>query len=162
MKKIIKSLAVLTVIAVAFVSTSSVFAQTPGPATESDLGGGKFGESRPEGGDGLLHDYFIAAYADALEGIDAAELEARLEDGETMHEIALSTGLTLDEFKDLMAEVRTLVLEQALADGVITEEQAERLASRGGRMAQGTGMRKGAGKRGKGQGKHGTGDCIND
>ena len=159
MKKIIKSLAVLAVIAVAFVSASTVFAQTSGPRTESGFGGGKFGEPLHIGEDGLLHDYFIAAYADALEGIDAAELEKRLEDGETMSEIALSTGLTFEEVKDLIAEVRTLVLEQALADGVITEEQAEWLASRGSRMAQGTGSRQDAGRRGKGQG---TGHCIND
>jgi len=161
MKKLMKSFVIMAVVAIALGSASAVFAQTPGPDTRSQPGGGRrnggmFGEPLRVGDDGLLHDYFIAAYADALEGIDTTELEQRLEDGETMAEIALSTGLTLEEFKALMTEVRTLALEQALADGVITEEQAEWLASRGNRMAQGAGMR------GKRQGMHGTGDCIND
>ena len=79
----------------------------------------------------------IAAYAEALD-IPVADLEARLDSGETMSQIALSTGMTLDEFRTLMVEVRTQAIDQALSDGVLTQAQADWLKLHGaGQMAGG-------------------------
>jgi len=79
-------------------------------------------------GDGVLQPYLVEAWAEAL-GIPADELQARLDAGETFGEIARSLGYTADEIWALMADVRASAVEQALADGVITEDQAERLLS---------------------------------
>ena len=121
----------------------------------------------------MLHDTFITAFSVEFD-IDAEDLEARLDQGETMAEIALSTGLTLDEFKALVEEIRTAVLDQAVADGVITQEQAERIASRAAAMNrfadrdQRADMGRSAGRRGSNQAMSGgaqglhDGDCISD
>jgi hypothetical protein len=186
MKKLTKSLIVLAVVVVALASTSSVFAQGSGPGTTGVQTGSGYagnGGRRGDGGsvygdvyglkDELLHDYFITAYSIEF-NIEVKDLEIRLDQGETMAEIAISTGLTLDEFMTLMDEVRSEVLDQAVADGVITQEQAERIASRAAAMnrfadrEQRADMGRGAGRRGSNQGLFGdaqglyNGDCIND
>ena len=185
MKKLTKSLVVLAVVVVALASTSAVFAQGTGPGTAGvQTGTGYVGNSQRGGGafsygdvyglnDELLHDAYLAAYAEAL-SLDVEELEVRLDEGETMAEIAISTGLTLDEFKTLMDEVRTEVLEQAVMDGIITQVQADQIAFRGAAMTRyagmefGAGMLQGSGRRGGSQGMFGNaqgsydGDCIND
>jgi hypothetical protein len=171
MKKRMKFLVIITVVVIAFVAAGAVFAQTTGPGTRwgsrepSDTqhpgNGDMLREPLRMGEDGLLHDYFIETYAEKL-GLDVVELEERLENGETMAEIALSTGLTIEDFKILMAEVRQLVLDKAVADGVITQEQADWLASRGRRMTGGMSAGQGLGTRGRRKGMNGTGNCIND
>jgi hypothetical protein len=105
--------------------------------------------------DGLLHDEIIAAYAEKL-GISVADLEARIAGGETMAEIAISTGLTVDQFLALKVEVRTIALDQAVLDGTLTQEQADWMKTRG------TGIGNGNGTRGNGQRLYGTGDCLLD
>ena len=160
MNKLVKSLVILAVVAIAFGSASAVFAQSgPNTGLSSRTGrGGRGGGNgtmlaennsvRLQDGfqDGLLHDAMIAAFADEL-GLSVDEINTRLEAGETMADIAISTGLTLD---------------QALADGILTEEQAEWLKSRGaGRYMNGS-MGMNTGFRGNGQRMNGTGECIND
>jgi len=185
MKKLTKSFVVLAIMVVALASTSAVFAQGSGPGTTGvQTGTGYAGEARRGGGasvygdvyglnDESLHDYFITAYSVEFD-IEVEDLEDRLDEGETMAEIALSTGLTLDEFKALMDEVRTTVLDQAVADGVITQEQAERISFRAAAMTRFAGMEqrvdmgRGAGRRGSSQAMSGgsqglhDGDCISD
>jgi hypothetical protein len=69
-------------------------------------------------GEGPLHDLMIAAAADLL-GLEPADLEARLEAGETMAQIALDLGFALDEFHADWLEARRTVFEQAVEDGLI-------------------------------------------
>lgn len=78
-------------------------------------------------GDGpeyLMHDDMMAAFAEAL-GLSVDALEARLDAGETMADIAQSEGMSRDEFFTLMQDVRSQALEQAVEDGSITQEQAD-------------------------------------
>ncbi len=75
-------------------------------------------------GEGPMHEFMISAYADAVD-LTANEFETRLEDGETLKEIALAQGVTEDEFPDLVVQVRQAALDAAVADGVITQAQAE-------------------------------------
>jgi len=186
MKKLTKSFVVLAIMVVALASTSAVFAQGSGPGTTGVQTGSGYagnGGRRGDGGsvygdvyglkDELLHDYFITAFSVEFD-IEEEDLETRLDKGETMAEIALSTGLTLDEFKALVEEIRTAVLDQAVADGVITQEQAERIASRAAAMNrfadrdQRADMGRSAGRRGSNQAMSGgaqglhDGDCISD
>lgn len=85
-------------------------------------------------GEGPLHDYLIAAFADAL-GISPSDLEARLDGGETLSAIAQDEGFSLDEFRTLFSEARQTALENAQADGVVTQAQTQSML----RLMNGTG-----------------------
>ena len=127
--------------------------------------GGMMGQA----GSGLLHDYMIAGFAEAF-GLDVADLQARIDGGETMYDVAVSLGYTQEQFTELMVTVRTDAINQALADGVITQEQADwmlsRLAQRqaGGGTGTCTGSCQMSGRGGMGGGmrgaNRGTGTCI--
>jgi len=98
--------------------------------TQSDgmMNGGR-GEMMGQQGSGLLHDYMLAGFADAF-GMDVTELEARHDAGETMYDVATSLGYTQEQFSELMISVRTDAINQALADGVLTQDQADWMLSR--------------------------------
>jgi hypothetical protein len=83
------------------------------------MGQGAFGE-----GEGLLHDYMAPALADAF-GLTVDELEALHESGETLWDYAQEQGMSQEEFFSTMQAARTVALNQAVADGVITQEQAD-------------------------------------
>jgi hypothetical protein len=142
MKKFATLLVGVMVLVAALASVSVAYAQSPTPAAGTGTGwmGGRASNGISAVGDGLLHEYYVEAFAQAL-SIPAADLEARLEAGETMAQIALSTVLTLDEFRSLAVDVRLQALNQAVSDGVITQEQADWMSQRGfGQMgARGTG-----------------------
>jgi hypothetical protein len=85
---------------------------------------------------GPMHDYMLEGFADAF-GLTVDDLEARLEAGETMYTIAESQGMTLEEFRALMIEVRTDALNQLVANGVITQAQADWMLEHMSQMWQG-------------------------
>ena len=162
MKKLTVTIMVVTVVVLALGAAGVAYAQSAtqgagtgfgsgwmgGRGSHSGMGAGNMGT-----GDGILHDYMIAAYAEKL-NIPVAELEARLDQGETMAQIAVSAGLTVDQFRTLMVEARTQAIEQAVADGTLTQEQADWMKQRGaGQMGNGRGMR------GGGQGQFTNPDC---
>jgi len=99
-----------------------------------------------------MHDAMIAAYSDKL-GISVEVLNSRLADGETLSAIALSTGLTVEQFTALRLEVRNLAIDQAVKDGTFTQEQADWMKTRGAGNGNGMGMR------GNGQGRFGSANC---
>ncbi len=80
-------------------------------------------------GDGRLHDYFLNALAEGL-GITRAELEEKLDEGETLLSIARDKGLDDEEIRDLWQQANEKALDAAVADGVITDAQAEWLRQR--------------------------------
>jgi hypothetical protein len=86
------------------------------------------------GAEGPLHDYLVAAFADAL-GLSTSEVENRLAAGETLSTIAQSEGYSLDEFRALFDEVRQTAIDDAQADGVVTQEQTQSML----RLMNGTG-----------------------
>ena len=96
------------------------------------------------GQDGPLHDYMMQAFAGVL-GIDVVQLETRLANGETMYEIAISQGYDASEVPAIMADARSKALELAVAAGVISQDQADWMNSRGN---------------GRGNGQMGTGTCL--
>jgi hypothetical protein len=168
MKKLVKSFAILAVIAIALGSASVVFAQTSTPEAPIGFGGTGIGMRGNRGGrgsgstlmyqnqenleDGLLHDLMISAFAEALD-MTVEELETSLAEGKTLAEIA---GLPLDEFRALMVEIRTQVHDQAVEDGLLPGSQSGWVNSRGG------GMGRFGSNRGGGQGLYGSGDCLID
>ncbi len=91
-------------------------------------------------GRGLLYEYMVKAMAEVV-GLPVADFEARHTAGETFYQIALSQGFTAEEIPALMVTARTKALEAAVADGVISQEQAEWMKSHGfGRGGMGRGF----------------------
>ena len=86
-----------------------------------------------QGAQGPIHDYMVAAAADPF-GLTPEELQTRLSAGETMWQIAEGQGLSTEEFREVMAAARDQAVEQAVADGIFTQEQADRMKGGMGRM----------------------------
>ena len=116
-------------------------AQGPQPTTP----GAGVGPMMVQGQVGPLHKYMLAAMAEAL-GIPAADLETRLASGETFYQIALAQGIAAEDIPALMQTARSQAIAAALADGVITQAQADWMLSHAfGRGGYGQGMGAGQG-----------------
>ena len=103
-------------------------------------GRGMMGGSGMMGWDGEygpMHDVMIAALAEALD-LTTEELEARHDAGETMWQIAESEGLSAEEIQDLVLSAHDKALEDAAANGQLTEEQAEWMDAHMDQMWNGT------------------------
>ena len=74
--------------------------------------------------DGPVHEAVVSALADAL-GLSVEEIEERHDAGESMWEIAEAQGLSSEEAYQLMLSVHEAAMEEAVAEGWLTEEQAE-------------------------------------
>lgn len=144
MKKIVVVLAAL-VVAVALFGASAVSAQTqtpPGTGTGwSGMMGGGLGNAMrgmmggAQDGTGIMHDSMVTAFAEKL-GLSVDTINQRLAAGETMWQIAESEGLTAEEIQALMTAAHTEALAEAVANGTITQAQADWMNQR---MAQGIG-----------------------
>lgn len=75
-------------------------------------------------GDGQLQSYLVKALAEGL-GISETDLESRQADGETWVAIAQAQGLTDEEIQTLWQDARQQALDAAVADGVLTQAQAD-------------------------------------
>ncbi len=95
-------------------------------------------------GDGPLHDYIFPAIAEAF-GLTEEQLASRDEAREIIQ--ALKAELTPEEFRAKMQAAFESALEAAVADGVITQEQADAMLERRALQA--------FGRQGKGKGSHG-------
>ena len=162
MKTKVFLMVIVAVVALAVGSVGVAYAQSPTQAQAGWMGGrgsqAGMGSGVNGAGSGILHDQLIAAYADAL-AIPVTDLEARLDNGETMSQIALSTGLSFEQFRNLMLDVRTQALNQAVNDGVLTQAQADWMNQRGAGQMAGRQMGNGLGMRGSGQGQFANPDC---
>lgn len=90
----------------------------------STFGSGFAGPMMDGDENGPIHEYMIESLADAL-GIDSTELETRHDAGETLWDIAQEQGISQEDFYALVQSARSEALDQAVADGVITQEQAD-------------------------------------
>lgn len=137
------------VIAAVFLAVPSALAQTPEPAQPPVGPGYGYGM---RGGNGWMRAYqemIHEAVADAL-GITEEELEQAVwEDGKTMWQLAEERGIDPIDVQEAMSEAREAALEQAVQDGVITQDQADWMLSR---MASGYGPGMGGGNYGGGFG----------
>ncbi len=144
MKKLIVGLLVIGVVAAALGTFTVVSAQsaTPQPLYGQN-GGGRYGyrsNADLNVGNEALHDLMMSAYSSELD-ITVEDLNARLDAGETLSQIALSTGLSVEEFWALKTSVRSTVVEQALEQGLITQAQADWMQQAGQRRGgMGAGM----------------------
>jgi hypothetical protein len=92
-------------------------------------------------GTGLLHVYMEQALADKLD-ISLANVTAAFDAGSTLYQVALDNGIAEADLPAFMLEVRTTAIDAALADGVITQTQADRMLQFGG-FGMGHGMMRG-------------------
>jgi hypothetical protein len=136
MKKALIAIAILIGVITLMAFAGSAYAQTTQPPEskgEFPYGMGRHGMWNGERGQmiggGVLHDYMTTALAEEL-NLTVDELQARLDDGERVIDIAIDQGLTLAEFRDMKETVRMTAIENALADGVITQEQADLMKAR--------------------------------
>lgn len=123
------------------------FADEQEPMPESDTPAAKPASPNAPGQyKGILQDGVLTYYAETL-GLSVEELNAQLAAGETLYSLAAAAGYTQEEFIALKVAARTAALAQAVADGVITQEQADWLSSHQGiLMNQGRGMYLGGGQ----------------
>jgi hypothetical protein len=83
-------------------------------------GGGWMAEYRDE-----MH----AAVAEAL-GLSVEELDEAMAEGQTMWQIAEEQGIDPEDIRDAMQAVREDIINQAVEDGVLTQEQADWMLGR--------------------------------
>ncbi|MEW6404348.1 MAG: hypothetical protein AB1649_21320 [Chloroflexota bacterium] len=116
MKKTILIVALL-VLALGALGIGVVFAQDD---TQPYYPGGMMGA----GGRGWMHDYVEKALAEKL-GITEEAVEEQLAAGKSMYQIALDNGIAEADVASFLTEVHTAAFDTAVADGVITREQAD-------------------------------------
>jgi len=90
---------------------------------------------------GPLHEYMEQALADKL-GLTLTAVEAQVDAGTPIYQIALDNGIAQADLPTFMREVRTAAIQAALKDGVITQAQADKMLSAAGR-GKGYGMMNG-------------------
>lgn len=134
------------VLALGTLGLGVAFAQTEEPPADETPTAPFFGRGGMHGmaADGALHTYKLAAFAEKI-GLSVDEVTALVEAGTRPHEIALDNGIAEADLPTFMQEVHQAALEAAVADGALTQEQAdlmlERMQSRGMR---GDGLRDGS------------------
>lgn len=104
-----------------------------------------------------MHEQMQTAMASAL-GMSIEELEAAKEAGQTPQELAEEKGIDAEVLRETMQTARLEAIEQAVADGLITQEQADWLSThnpRGGRGGMGGHGRPGGGRGGNPNGGQG-------
>jgi hypothetical protein len=148
MKKLV--IVFLLVAALAIGVTGVAAAQAPQPQRP-------FGRGPLAGGqEGPLHDYMVNAMSEAL-GISAADFESRRDAGKTAYQIALDLGISADKIPALLSAARAKALDAAVAGGVLTQQQADWMKSRGAGMGgcngAGPGAGQGTGMMGRGAGR---------
>jgi len=164
-----KNLLILTGLAMAFVAAifltgiTSVSAQdVVNPTPVPGVGQG-YGQAGVRGGglgvmavdQAVMHE----ALAGAL-GMSVADYEVAIANGETLTTLALAQGVDMADLLAVMDSVHAEAAQQAVADGLITQEQADWVQSRrGGQAGQGDQGRIGQGGQG-GQGMAGTGSMM--
>ena len=148
MNKIVLSIVIVLVVAIALGTAGFVYAQ--GPTPQAPIPGAGYGPGMgngrgnrggmaagqgfgPGSQDGFLHDGMIASFAQQL-GITVDDLNARLANGETMAQIALSKGFSADQFTAMMATARSQAIDQAVKAGALTQAQADWMKQRGAGM----------------------------
>lgn len=134
-KQLIRVLSVLALMGFALLATvTTVSAQDDTPVTpdpQQNFGRGRRGGGMMGTGQGLMSEYMHEALAAEL-GITVEELAEHNTQGLTFWQIAEDSGYTQDEAVQMMGNARNAALEKMVVDGVITQEQADRMKQRQG------------------------------
>ncbi len=128
---LVASLALVVVVTGAFAQGPSAPDPTGGSGQMVRGNGGGMGVMAVDEAD--MH----AAIAEAL-GMTLEEFEAALAEGKTPFTLASELGIDFADIRAAMSEVHAAALEQATADGLITQERATWMLSR--QAAHGSGV----------------------
>ncbi len=143
----------LAVLALGVLGVGAVLAQDDNPPAPYG-----HGQMMNSGAMGSMHTFMTIEFAKALD-LNVNDVNTRLASGETMYDIALSAGVTADEFPAVMTEVRAAALAEAVKANVITQEQADWMLSHNMGNGNCTGMgpqgNYGSGMMGNGYGRGG-------
>ena len=144
MKKFIgiSIVAVLALLVVGVVGLAYAQDDTPAqPIPGQDaFGQGRMGGGRSAGRGGMhagqgidaagpMHTAMIATLGEAF-GMTPEALQARLDAGETMWQVAEGLGWTSEQLQVEMQAARSSAIQQAVADGTLTQEQADFMSER--------------------------------
>ena len=136
MKKFWMIAVVLGVLVLALGATGMAYAQAETPSSPvwgPGFMGGRIGHGPGMwgglDGEDSLQEAMFPSLANTL-GLTPEELEARLAAGETPWQIAQAQGLSDEEIRDRTAQLRADALAQAVAEGLITQEQADWMLER--------------------------------
>jgi hypothetical protein len=162
MKKILIVVAVavvaLVIFGTGFLFSQYQFVSAAGLPQGFGPGGGMMGG---RGTYGPMHDYVEQALASKL-GLTEAQVEAQLAAGKSMYQIVLDQGIVAADVPALLTEVHKTAFDKAVAEGALTQAQADAILGRisangfdpancpmdGARPQDGTGFR--GGRRGPG------------
>lgn len=98
-------------------------------------GGGMMGGWNQGTQSGFMHDYLITAIAPKLDlSVDA--LQTELTAGKTLWQVAEAKGYSVAQFQSMLQEAKKEALSKMVADGVITQAQADWMLSRMNGMFQ--------------------------
>ncbi len=126
-RKIWFGIALSLLLAVAALGVAQVVKAETWPPTQTPRGRAQgFGEMGQ--GQGLLEPYMEEAMAEAF-GLTEAEFDALHQSGTTLWAYAAEQGLSAEEIRAKMEAARDAALQAAMADGVISAEQAEWMQS---------------------------------
>jgi hypothetical protein len=132
MKKIMLIVSIVAVALIALGVAGLAYAQSQTPPASNGWGmmggfggrGGMMWRGVDAGGYGPMHDYMVKALAKAL-GMTPEDLQARFNKGDSLWTVAKEKGLTQQQFSDLFKQARTDALKAMVADGIITQAQAD-------------------------------------
>lgn len=132
MKKVLLVVSVLALTAVIF-GAGFAFAQFLPVSAQAlpayyDMGGGMMMHGG-RGGYGPLRDYVEQALAAKL-GLTETQIEEQRAAGKSMYQIVLDAGTAEADIPALMEAVHKSALEKAVADGALTQEQADAMLAR--------------------------------
>ncbi len=116
------TIATLVAVVGALALSAAAFAQ--GPAGPGGVGVG-YGLGGGRGGAWGGPDNSLAAVAAEVLGMDQTELVAALNSGQTIADVAKAKGVALDKIVDAFIAQRVDALNQAVADGRLTQAQAD-------------------------------------
>ncbi len=135
----IAGIAAIVVLAIAALGAGFVFAQTPTPQWGYGMmgGNGGYGAGMMNGVDvNAMHQWMYTTGARSVHnivwgglaetlGLTQDELNAELASGKTLAQIAEAKGVTQDELAAALETSAKAGLDKAVADGVLTQEQAD-------------------------------------
>lgn len=131
MNKIFIGIALLGIAVLTLGTAGFVYAQTQTPPEPSYPYGhgmgmmrGGFGWMGNPDQEGPMHEAMVAVLAEALD-LEPGVIEERHEAGESIWDIAAEEGMSDEEIRTLMESVHDSALEEAIAGGQLTPEQAE-------------------------------------
>ncbi len=138
MKKTLLVVSITIVLLVALGIAGFAYAQSQTPPTPGTPYGwgmmGGYASQGMMGGRGMMagfngqygpmHTYVVDAVAEKL-GLTSEDVQSRLASGESMWQIASSTGLSDDQVRAVLEEAHDIALQKAVEAGLLTQEQAE-------------------------------------